>query len=262
MQRSKYPNLNRLIREVQEVTDIPAGQIDGLIGQQTEDALAKALQGFDGSNVLEYLSDLPHHSAVISTSLPNPNQHFTRDEPPWLQVARKYLGLREIKGKKHNPTILDFWKRCKLPFRDDETAWCAGFAGGVLVEAGYTCTWSGMARSYEEYGRRLMEIKPGAILVFWRKFINSPSGHVGFAADFPSDGYVPLLGGNQGDQVCIKRYPLSRLVAIRWPHDAEHKIVEVRKELKYDKEIENILNQIRELAHDRQGSTEDFFREA
>jgi hypothetical protein len=30
-------------------------------------------------------------------------------------------------------------------------------------------------------------------------------------------GQVLLLGGNQDDTVCVKGYPLSKLLGLRWP---------------------------------------------
>ena len=48
------------------------------------------------------------------------------NEPRWLVEARKYMGQMEIKGPRHNPLILQFWKDIKRGgIKDDETPWCA-----------------------------------------------------------------------------------------------------------------------------------------
>ncbi|MGE9658889.1 hypothetical protein ACQP6C_10405 [Snodgrassella alvi] len=49
------------------------------------------------------------------------------NELSWISEARKHIGLREIKGAKHNPTILAWLKYNKEStawWRDDETPWC------------------------------------------------------------------------------------------------------------------------------------------
>ena len=211
MARSKYPALNRCIREIQENTGIT--DVDGLIGPATELAVAKALADYDGNDVLGYIADLPHKLVEQADELPVVK---VGSQARWLVVAKRYLGLAEIKGGKHNAKILQFWKRCHLPFRDDETPWCAGFVGGVLEECGIRSTRSGMARSYLRWGEPC-EPEPGAVVVYWRGAIDSPSGHVGLIASPVVGAFIPTLGGNQGDRVCIKNYPASRALGFRKP---------------------------------------------
>ena len=67
---SKYPNLNRVLKEIQEVCGMT--DIDGLIGRNTEAAVAKALAGYDGNDVLGYLADLPHKLVEQSDELDIP----------------------------------------------------------------------------------------------------------------------------------------------------------------------------------------------
>lgn len=211
MAQSKYPSLNRCIREIQENTGVV--EIDGLIGPSTERAVAHALAGYDGNDVLGFLSDLPHKLVEKANELPLPEHggHI-----PWMVVAKRYLGLAEIKGRRHNAKILKFWKRCKLPFKTDETAWCAGYVGGVLEECGIRSSRSGMARSYLKWGEEC-EPEPGAIVVYWRGAVDSASGHVGFIASPVIGNFIPTLGGNQGDRVCVKNYPASRALGFRKP---------------------------------------------
>ena len=212
MARSKYPTLNRLLKEVQETTGVKP--VDGLIGPNTERALAEALRHYDGNDILGYLSDHVHRK--VEQSLPIP--YAANDNIPLhLAKARSYIGIEEIKGSRHNETILKFWKLCHLPFQDDETAWCAGFVGGVLEECGIRSTRSGMARSYLKWGVKIDEPEIGCVVIFWRGHEDSPFGHVAFVDDLPSGGYIPSLGGNQGDMVCIKPYPVSRVLGYRKP---------------------------------------------
>ena len=211
MATSKYPALNRCIREIQENTGVR--HVDGLIGPSTERAVALALANYDGNDVLGFIADLPHKLVEQSVELPA-SKHG--NHLPWLVVAKRYLGLEEIKGGRHNAKILKFWKRCHLPFKDDETPWCAGYVGGVLEECGIRSSRSGMARSYLKWGEEC-EPEPGAIVVYWRGAINSASGHVGFIASPTVGDFIPTLGGNQGDRVCVKNYPASRALGFRKP---------------------------------------------
>ena len=216
---SKYPALNRVIREIQENTGVD--NIDGLIGRNTEEHVARALSKYDGNNVLEYLADLAHHEAAASPELNIPilktdMNEVTTDHPPWHSIAHAYIGLEEIKGSHHAEEILEFWKLCRLNFKTDETPWCAGFVGGVLEKSGLRSTRSGLARSYLDWGSEC-EHKIGAVVVYWRISKSSGSGHVGFVAGDINNGRIPTLGGNQGDKVCIKGYPANRLLGYRWP---------------------------------------------
>jgi len=138
--------------------------------------------------------------------------------PVWLDVARRYLGLREIKGPQHNPEILKMWKRMGAPFADDETAWCGGFVGGVLVEAGLKAVAGGaMARNWLKLPVKIDRPAVGAVVVFWRGSPSGASGHVGFVVGKDARGNLAVLGGNQGDKVSIAFFPPSRVLGYRWP---------------------------------------------
>ena len=214
MARSKYPTLNRLLKEVQETTGV--SPVDGLIGPNTERALADTLRHYDGNDILGFLSDHVHRLVEQSSPIQTNPQI---DDPLWLEKAKTYIGVKEIKGAEHNDEILRFWKLCHLSFRDDETAWCAGFVGGVLEECGIRSTRSGMARSYLKWGYKIDKPRKGCIVIFWRGHEDSPYGHVGLVNDLFTGDHVPTLGGNQGDMVCVKGYPVSRVLDYRWPYD-------------------------------------------
>lgn len=134
-------------------------------------------------------------------------------EPVWLSTARKYIGQKEVKGAKHNPTILKWWIAIRAPFTDDETPWCAGFVGGVLEECGIKSSRAAYARSYLTWGQPLRYPVLGAILVFER---GPRNGHVGFYVGEDKDTYY-VLGGNQGDTVSITRIAKARLLGSRFP---------------------------------------------
>lgn len=135
----------------------------------------------------------------------------------WIRLAKSCLGLKEIHGPQTNPLIQHWWKGIHSQFTDDETAWCAAFVGGILEDCGYVSSRSAAARSYENWGKKLPLPCVGCIVVFWRGSPDSPTGHVGFVVGKDKLGNLMVLAGNQGDEVSIKPFSLSRVVAYRWP---------------------------------------------
>lgn len=143
-------------------------------------------------------------------------------QPVWLQNALRYIGTKEIIGKENNPIIVGWWKKIKLSgIKDDETAWCAAFVGGVLEEYGITSSRSGGARSYQNWGVKLDGPAVGAIVSFWRDDPKGWKGHVGFVVGKDQNGNLMVLGGNQGDSVCIKPFATVRVLAYSWPKSQE-----------------------------------------
>lgn len=139
-------------------------------------------------------------------------------DPIWLARARNYLGLREIPGSRHNSQILKWWQAIKAPFRDDETSWCGGFVGGIMVESGLPVVKGApAARSWLNYGKPLAKPVVGCIVIFWRGNPKGWSGHVGFVVGVDRPGNLMVLGGNQGDMVSIKPFGRERVLGYRWP---------------------------------------------
>lgn len=135
-------------------------------------------------------------------------------EPPWLIEARKYIGLREIKGPKHNSVILSFWKMIRRGgIKDDETPWCAAFVGNCLEAVGIMSSRYESAKSYLTWGQPVLPVV-GCIAVFSRE----GGGHVGFVVGRDANDRVLVLGGNQGDEVNVKAFDRSRVVSYRWPN--------------------------------------------
>lgn len=132
-----------------------------------------------------------------------------------LLTALSQIGIREVKGSTHNPEVLKYFQQIGfLGIRNDETAWCAAFANWVLHKNRIPHTGKLTARSFLNAGQETKEPKPGDIVVFWRESKSSWKGHVGFFIR-QDDRYIYTLGGNQNNQVCIKRYHRSRLLEFR-----------------------------------------------
>lgn len=190
------------------------GPLDGVIGPKTKSAIISFKRSV-GLKARWYVG--PITTAALRQERKSEAGHGLDNDPVWLRVALSYLGLKEIKGPHHEQQILSWWEKIKMPFRDDETPWCAAYVGGVLEECGIRSTRSGMARSYTKFGMELDNPARGAIVTFWRGKRNGPSGHVGFVMGKDANNNIMVLGGNQGDEVSIKPFAINRVLSYHWP---------------------------------------------
>ena len=132
----------------------------------------------------------------------------------WIELARQFIGLHEVKGREHNPEILQMWKDIKRGgIKDDETPWCAAFVGAMLERAGVKSSRFESAKSYLSWGVQLKEPKADCVVVFSR----DGGGHVGFVVGQDSVGNLLVLGGNQSDAVNVRAFPRARVSGYRWP---------------------------------------------
>lgn len=148
---------------------------------------------------------------------------------PWLDIAGSYVGLKEIKGVRHNPTILgwlrDFGKNIgRWGKSRDETPWCAVFVSHCLDAAGMQTTKSALAASYATYGKP-STFETGDVIVIKRTKTGADAStgsragfHVGFLVRCTKTHYL-ILGGNQRNRVSKVWYSKKRYrcVAVRRP---------------------------------------------
>ena len=141
---------------------------------------------------------------------------MSASELKWIEIARSFIGTKEIRGPKTSPTISTMLSKLHAWWTDDETPWCGTFVANCLNEAGlkYPTKWM-TARAYAESGFGVKLEKPayGCIVVFSR----DGGGHVGFLVGQDKRGNLMVLGGNQGDMVKIAPFAKSRVLAYVWP---------------------------------------------
>lgn len=135
-------------------------------------------------------------------------------ELDWIKEARKHVGLKEVKGARHNTTIQQWLKNLNAWWSDDETAWCGVFIAHCLrvARVKYPKHWY-RALDYMNYGARLKKPAYGCVAVKTRK----GGGHVCFVVgrDEKTNKLV-CLGGNQSDMVCFALYAESEFEAFMW----------------------------------------------
>jgi len=136
--------------------------------------------------------------------------------PNYMDIARGYLGTKEVAGADNNPLIMEMYASVGADWVEhDSVAWCAAFVGHCLERAGIRSTRKLTARSYLTFGEPvdLKDAREGDIVVFKR----GNSGWKGHVAFFVADAgsKIAVLGGNQGDAVTIAKYPKSTLLGVR-----------------------------------------------
>lgn len=135
---------------------------------------------------------------------------------PWFDIARGELGVQEIAGPGANPRIVEYLRSTTLPgdaASSDETPWCSAFVNWCVERAGHVGTDSAVARSWLDWGKPPRTPSPGCVVVLRRL---GDRGHVGLFVS-ASASAVRLLGGNQGDRVSEREYPLTDLLGYRVP---------------------------------------------
>lgn len=137
-------------------------------------------------------------------------------EPAWLAEARRHIGVREIKGPKHNSVIVGWLRALKAWWADDETPWCGVFVAHCIAHCGYGLPkhWY-RAKAWLDWGVAIADPVVGAVVIFER----AGGGHVAFVAGRDSAGNLVCIGGNQGDMVKASPFSRSRVVGYRIPHD-------------------------------------------
>lgn len=150
-------------------------------------------------------------------ALPTPDQSL-------IKLARRFTGLREVRGAKHHPAIVWAHLLCGLDNASDEDAWCSSILNLWCFLAGYEHTKSARARSWLRIGVpiEIDDAREGCDIVILQRgdgpqpgadVITAP-GHVGLYVKHTLTG-VALFGGNQGDTAMVAAYPSERVIGVR-----------------------------------------------
>lgn len=206
--------LNQLITSIQPTKKLV---VDGSLGPRPEvSKTVAAIKVFQQKIVkltsadgLIDLNGKSHRAFNQKLKLVQPMNNVG-NKVPWMTTALKEVGQAEVTGKKANPRILEYFKASKFWGTDDSggsNAWCASFVAWVMKENGHVAVESAFrAKAWSSFGKKISDPIYGAIGIKTRR----GGGHVAFVVGQSSDGkYLFMLGGNQGDMVQVKKYPLS-----------------------------------------------------
>lgn len=135
------------------------------------------------------------------------------NEPKWLPIARKFIGVKEIKGPKHNPIITGWLKVLGAWYDDDESPWCGVYPAAVFKTLGYKYpTYYMRAKDWLKWGQRV-PVCLGAVGIKSRK----GGGHVTIIVGRTQTGLLVGLGGNQNDEVRYSVFPPDAFEGFRYP---------------------------------------------
>lgn len=182
-------------------------------------AIADARDPLPLEPALEDRVEIPREAA--------PTEHVEPPEPPApsapvvfpfelaLAAARHELGVHEIPGPESNGRIEEYLLATHGPGHSEDIAWCSAFVNFCVRQTGREGTDRRAARSWLHWGQPLKKPREGCIVVFWREDPRGAKGHVGFYVG-ETEHSVLILGGNQLNSVCIRKYPKARVLGYRW----------------------------------------------
>jgi uncharacterized protein (TIGR02594 family) len=133
--------------------------------------------------------------------------------PKILVEAVKNIGVKEIVGKQHNPTILSWAKALGLEkvYTNDEIPWCGLFIAYCAHASGLPVVKHPLwALNWNKYGNVAQVPMLGDVLTFTR----NGGGHVGIYVGEDNTHYH-VLGGNQNNSVSVSRIAKDRLSQAR-----------------------------------------------
>jgi uncharacterized protein (TIGR02594 family) len=217
------------VREIQQALKdkgFDPGGIDGVWGRKTIDAV-KRFQSEQRLNVDGIVGPRTRAALFGNATSATPATPATPAPPadglilPWFEEAKHLMNLKEGPGGKDNAEILDWAKDLEIHYPHDEIPWCGLFVahcvGATLPEEPLPANPLG-ARQWERFGESTQP-RVGAVMVFWREPRQKGLGHVGFYVGEDHDGYQ-IVGGNQGDKVCLTWMPKERFLNAHWPKSA------------------------------------------
>lgn len=144
-------------------------------------------------------------------------------EPTWLTRARADIGVKEAPGVADNAVIIGWAKAIggwvASFYNHDSITWCALCMAHWMHDDGKRIPPAGdvlAALKWRAWGVKLPKAIVGAVLIFQR----TGGGHIGLYVG-EDDTHFHVLGGNQGDKVCIERIPKFSCVDVRWPEEVE-----------------------------------------
>ena len=115
-------------------------------------------------------------------------------------------------GRAGNPKILTCYNACGFgSLKDDQTAWCAGFAGWALKTNCLPSLVTLSSQAYRGYGTSIPITDPALWrwndLVVFKSHTNPAQGHVGFYRGYdPTTRRIRILGGNQGNTLKLSNF--------------------------------------------------------
>ena len=155
------------------------------------------------------------------------NERALRVIPPWLAIARRYEGLKEVPGAGTNPTIWRWLGMIRAQWLGgDDAAWCGTALAAWMIEAGIAPPREPFrALNWQHWGAPLNGPVVGAVAIMRRL----GGGHVTLVVGKDERGNILGFGGNQSDGVRVSAFNPDRITDYRWPERYPTMLANVRK---------------------------------
>lgn len=169
---------------------------------------------------------------IVESKLPEQYQWLEQEQGPAILLeALKLYGTTEIKGPKHNQTILDWADEVNSVvgawYDKDEYAWCALFFSLVSKRAGIPPRGGFNAIRALEQRSWGTPVKDAPMLGDALIFKRTGGGHVGLYVGEDEEAFH-VLGGNQSNTVNITRIGKDKLIEARRSPWIKHQPKNVR----------------------------------
>jgi uncharacterized protein (TIGR02594 family) len=142
-----------------------------------------------------------------------------------FELAQSFVGHNEIVGIEDDPLIMAMLRLDADWPEHDEVPWCSAFVNFICKMMKLPRSRSLRARSWLQVGHGVATsggVVGSDIVVLSRGKGRQPGpeviaapGHVGFFAGHDGTKHVLVLGGNQGDQVSVARFPVKSILGVR-----------------------------------------------
>lgn len=132
-------------------------------------------------------------------------------------LARRFLGIKELSGKRSHPFITWCLSLCKFGLEaSDEIPWCSAYVNAIAFMMDLPRTDSAAARSWLKVGTivPLDQAICGFDVVVLERGNDGVSGHVGWYVSH-TDSKVRILGGNQSNAVTEQDFDRFRVLGVR-----------------------------------------------
>jgi uncharacterized protein (TIGR02594 family) len=194
---------------------VKSGDTLGKLAKQYNTTVQALAQFNDIANVNEIsvgqtlvLAPPNYKKTIVDSTIPTNESQSCETEhsdTPWIDIAKSQLGVTEQTGNNDGPKVEEYLKTADC---GSGNPWCGAFVNWTMKQVGIEGTnGPAWALNWRNFGIDLDRPAFGSVGTLKRP----GGGHVGFvvANDKNRTGWVVMLGGNQGDCVSYRSFPIK-----------------------------------------------------